>query len=70
MVSSGLINGKLSACGETKVSNLDIIDAISATADENVLRFQIAMNDTQTVNMSKTLEYLSEKSPDFGRILM
>lgn len=65
-----LVDGKLTAGGQAKISNLDVVRSIAAVSNEYVFRLQVSMNDAQTVNMGKTLECLPEKAPYFRGVLI
>ena len=69
-VRHGLVHRELAACSETKVTNLDVVDSISADANEHIFWFEITMYDAQTVYVSKTFKDLSEKSPDLSGVLV
>lgn len=60
----------MSAGCETEIANLDVVYPIGADADKYVLGFEVTMNDAQAVDVSKTFEDLTEKSPDLGRVLV
>ena len=60
----------MSTGGKSKVANLDIVDAVRATADEDVLWLQVTVDDAESVNMSQTFQNLAEEAPDFGCVLI
>ena len=70
MIRCRFINRKLATCCKTKVSNLDIIESIGTAADENILWFQVSMDDAEAVDVSKPFEDLPEKPPDFRGVLV
>ena len=59
------IRHSLSAGGQAKIANLDILDPIHTSTDEDVFRFEVPMDDIQPVYVRQTLEYLTKESPNF-----
>jgi hypothetical protein len=64
-----LVHTKLSACGQPKVSNLDVLDTVWPSADENVLGLEISVHNVEAVDMGKAFEDLAKESPNFLGVL-
>jgi hypothetical protein len=69
-ISTSPVQCELSARSQTEVPDLDVIHPVGTAADKDVLRFQVAVDNTQAVNVSQTLKDLSKETPYLGRILV
>lgn len=68
-VRHSFIYSELARGGQSEVADLDIVHAVWAETDEDVVGFQVTMDDIESVNVDEALEDLAEESPHLVGIL-
>lgn len=54
----------MTLAGESEIANLDVVNTIRAKADEDVVRFEVTMDDPKAMYVCQALQDLAEYCPD------
>ena len=59
---------QLAGGGKTKVADLDVVDTVLSNLDEYVIGLEVAVDDSQAVDVHQPTQYLPKQSPDLGNV--
>lgn len=65
-----MTGSNLAGAGKSEITNLDVISAVDAGSNKDVVWFQIAVHHAHAMDMNEAGQYLTEQSPDLGVVFV